>query len=383
VEQLGLWSGGEAWDVFVPAGGGGLVSGIGVGLKAAGARVKVVGVQPKAAPYLHTFFYGGDIEKVVETPTIADGLSGAVEAGSITFGLLRDAVDAFALVSEEAIWDAIRWAERRRRSVEPSAAVALAAALKRRRGGWPCSAAERRSCCSGETATMERIDVWTMDELMCVCISRQVRDGEVVAQGLATPIVAAGYLLAWHTHAPHIYFASAIGQSICREGAPLGLARVEALWLGRALASFGFVQVAADLLPRMRPKEFFRPAQVDAAGNFNNIAFGRDYSRPRLRLPGTGGIPDVTPVSDEIYLYVPRHSRVTFVPRLVLSGLGHHPARRRRQGHIVSDLGSSTSPMADAADPYPPGSDTREGPVQDGLPSAGRTRASRDPAALG
>lgn len=131
VEQLGLWSGGEAWDVFVPASGGGLVSGIGVGLKAAGARVKVVGVQPKAAPYLHTFFYGGDIEKVVETPTIADGLSGAVEAGSITFGLLRDAVDAFALVSEEAIWDAIRWAEREAGEViEPSAAVALAAALE-------------------------------------------------------------------------------------------------------------------------------------------------------------------------------------------------------------------------------------------------------------
>jgi acyl CoA:acetate/3-ketoacid CoA transferase beta subunit len=177
---------------------------------------------------------------------------------------------------------------------------------------------------------------------MCVCIARQVRDGEAVAQGLATPIVAAGYLLAWHTHAPHLYFASAIGQSLCREGAPLGLARVEALWLEKALAHFGFVQAAADLLPRMRPKEFFRPGQVDAHGNFNNIAFGREFVAPRLRLPGTGGIPDVTPVMTEIQLYVPRHSRVTFVPRLdFLSGLGHHPARRHGAGppYLVSDLG--------------------------------------------
>lgn len=184
--------------------------------------------------------------------------------------------------------------------------------------------------------------MWTVDELMCACISRQVRDGEVVAQGLATPLVAAGYLLAWHTHAPHLYFASAIGQSICREGAPLGLTQVEALWLGKALATFGFVQVAADLLPRVRPKEFFRPGQVDAAGNFNNISLGRDYSRPRLRLPGTGGIPDVTPVLSDIYLYVPRHSRVTFVPQLdFLSGLGHHPARRQGAGprYLASDLG--------------------------------------------
>jgi acyl CoA:acetate/3-ketoacid CoA transferase beta subunit len=183
---------------------------------------------------------------------------------------------------------------------------------------------------------------YTIDELLCVCISRQVRDGEVVAQGLATPLVAAGYLLAWHTHAPNIFFASAIGQSLCREGAPLGLSNVEALWLDRAVATFGFVQASADLLPRVRPKEFFRPAQVDEHGNFNNIAFGDDYRRPRLRLPGTGGIPDVTPVLSEIHLYVPRHSRVTFVERLdFLSGLGHHPSRRRGAGprYLVSDLG--------------------------------------------
>ncbi len=43
---------------------------------------------------------------------------------------------------------------------------------------------------------------WTIDELMCTCIARQVRDGDILAQGLATPLVAAGYMLAWHTHAP-------------------------------------------------------------------------------------------------------------------------------------------------------------------------------------
>lgn len=183
---------------------------------------------------------------------------------------------------------------------------------------------------------------WTIDDLLCVCIANQVEDGEVVAQGLATPLVAAGYLLAKHTDAPNLYFASAIGQSICSEGAPLGLATIEALWLDRSMGSFGFVQAAADLLPRIRPKEFFRPAQVDPRGNFNNIAFGKDYQKPRLRLPGTGGIPDVTPVISDIYLYVPRHSRVTFVPELdFMSGLGHHPDRRRGQGplYLVTDLG--------------------------------------------
>jgi acyl CoA:acetate/3-ketoacid CoA transferase beta subunit len=183
---------------------------------------------------------------------------------------------------------------------------------------------------------------FTIDELMVACISRQVVDGEILAQGLATPLVAAGYLLAWRTHAPNVGFASAIGQSLCQDGAPLGLATIESLWLDRALVTYGFVSAAVDMLPWVRPKEFFRPGQVDAAGNFNNIALGNDLRRPRLRLPGSGGIPDVTPVLSDICLYVPRHSRVTFVERLdVKSGLGHDPARRRGSGarYLVSDLG--------------------------------------------
>lgn len=187
----------------------------------------------------------------------------------------------------------------------------------------------------------------TPEEIMVACIARQIRDGETVAQGLATPIVAAGYLLARRTHAPHLYFASAIGQGICRTPAPLGLTRVESLWLDFSLAYVGFVRAAADVLPTLRPKEFFRPAQIDQYGNFNNIGFGKNYIReghksPRLRLPGSGGIPDVTTFIDDIYLYVPRHSRLTFVANLdVQSGLGHHPKRTHGAGpcYLITDLG--------------------------------------------
>jgi glutaconate CoA-transferase subunit B len=183
---------------------------------------------------------------------------------------------------------------------------------------------------------------YTPDEMMVVCMSRQVKDGEVVAQGLATPLVAAAYLLARYTHAPNLYFASAIGQGVCREPAPLSLSRIEELWLDRALTHTGFVRAAADVLPTLRPKEFFRPGQIDRNGNFNNIAFGKSYQHPRLRLPGTGGIPDVTTFINDIHLYVPRHSRLTFVTKLdFCSGLGHNPARTRGSGprYLVSDLG--------------------------------------------
>ena len=187
----------------------------------------------------------------------------------------------------------------------------------------------------------------TPDEYMVVCISRQIRDGETVVQGLATPLVAAGYLLARLTHAPNLYFASAIGQAMCREAAPLQINRVEELWLDRSLLNIGFARVALDILPSLRPKEFFRPGQVDPHGNFNNIAFGTDYittgrNSPLMRLPGSGGIPDVTTFLDDICLYVPRHSRVIFVPELdVCSGLGCSPKRQHGSNptFLVSDLG--------------------------------------------
>jgi acyl CoA:acetate/3-ketoacid CoA transferase beta subunit len=182
----------------------------------------------------------------------------------------------------------------------------------------------------------------TVDELICVCIARQVADGDVLAQGIATPLVMAGYLLAKHTHAPNVSFASAIGNAMVDEPGAVGLARVEELWLGRALMTFGFAQAACELLPRFQPKEFFRPAQVDAAGNFNNVVIGTDYDHPRMRLPGCGGIADVTAYYREIYLYVPRHSRVVFVEQVdFVSGLGHSEGRRSGAGpcYLVSNLG--------------------------------------------
>lgn len=183
---------------------------------------------------------------------------------------------------------------------------------------------------------------YSVDELMSVCIARRIQDGETVAQGIATPLVVAGYVLAKLAHAPNLRFASAIGQGICQDWAPLALAGVEAQWLDKALITVGFISVAADLLPRLHPLEYLRPAQVDARGNFNNIAIGQDYRLPRMRLPGAGGIPDVSVVYTAMHLYVPRHSRAVFVPKVdFVSGLGHDPARTHGRGpvYLLSDLG--------------------------------------------
>lgn len=183
---------------------------------------------------------------------------------------------------------------------------------------------------------------YTIDELICVCISRQVRDGDVWAQGINTPLVSAGLILGKLRYAPSARFTSAIGQALVQDWGPLSVTRIEDLWVGKGLIHLGFAAGAAEILPKFRPKEFFRPAQVDRRGNTNNIAFGKEYHKPRMRLPGSGGIPDVTPLYDHAHLYVPRHSRLTFAEEIdFISGLGHAPQRRTGGGprYLVSDLG--------------------------------------------
>ncbi len=183
---------------------------------------------------------------------------------------------------------------------------------------------------------------YTIDELISVCISRQVRDGDVWAQGINTPLVSAGLILGKIRHAPRARFTSAIGQALVQDWGALGIASIEDLWVGKGLVHLGFATGAAEILPKFQPREFFRPAQVDQHGNLNNIAFGKHYQRPRMRLPGSGGIPDVTPCYDHTYLYVPRHSRLTFAKKIdFISGMGHAPQRKmgRGPGYLVSDLG--------------------------------------------
>jgi hypothetical protein len=68
------------------------------------------------------------------------------------------------------------------------------------------------------------------DDLMRISISRQVGEGRVLAQGIATPLVAAGYLLAKLAHALDATLALAIGNTLCPEAASLGLTRTKELW---------------------------------------------------------------------------------------------------------------------------------------------------------
>lgn len=118
----------SAW--VVPAGGGGLVSGIGSALAKITPRPRLIAVQSEASAFLYAIFNGREQESVQDLPTLADGLAGPVEKGSVTIPMVRSLVDDFVLVSEADIQQAIRFAwQTYGEIIEGSAAAALAAVL--------------------------------------------------------------------------------------------------------------------------------------------------------------------------------------------------------------------------------------------------------------
>ncbi|MGE5225236.1 MAG: threonine ammonia-lyase [Omnitrophica WOR_2 bacterium] len=114
----------------VPVGGGGLISGIGAALETVIPRPRLVGVQSEASPFLHAQYHRGTQEGVVELPSLADGLAGEVEPGSLTFSLVKQYADDFVLVSEAEIAGAVAFAwQQYSEKIEGAAACALAAVI--------------------------------------------------------------------------------------------------------------------------------------------------------------------------------------------------------------------------------------------------------------
>ena len=118
----------QARTLIVPAGGGGLISGVGIAAHGIDPSITVYGVQSVASPALHAALAAGQLVPVNVHASLADGLAGNVEAGSITFELIRAHVAQIALVEETAIADAMRRVlEDEHVLVEGSAAVGVAA----------------------------------------------------------------------------------------------------------------------------------------------------------------------------------------------------------------------------------------------------------------
>jgi len=118
--------------VLVPVGGGGLIGGVGLAVKAIIPGARVIGVQAKETPAMMAALAAGHRVVVPAASTIADGIA-VRRVGAHTFDLARRYVDEVVSVGEEEIANAILLLlEIEKTVVEGAGAVALAALVNAR-----------------------------------------------------------------------------------------------------------------------------------------------------------------------------------------------------------------------------------------------------------
>jgi threonine dehydratase len=123
--------------VVAPLGGGGLASGLGLwASRRAGTRV--IAAEAERSQAFRAALEAGGIVPIQAEPTLADGLGGNVEPGSVTFELVRDHVAEVVCTPEAEIEDAVRFMATAVGVVcEGAAGAAVGAARAGRAGDGP------------------------------------------------------------------------------------------------------------------------------------------------------------------------------------------------------------------------------------------------------
>jgi glutaconate CoA-transferase subunit B len=176
---------------------------------------------------------------------------------------------------------------------------------------------------------------FTTEELIVVCLAREMKDDEVGIQGAATPFGAAAVQLARLTHAKGLMY-------YCMNGWDPQVYTLNRLadYLQTTQSSICIPDLEDMVSAIQRGKldfEVVRPGQIDQFGNMNNSVIG-DHKKPVLRFPGAIGVPDTTCFVGRLIVYHPRHSTRVFVEKVdFVSSFGHPPggAKKRKALGII------------------------------------------------
>lgn len=117
---------------YVTVGGGGLISGIAAKLKTSEpGKWRIVGCLPSNSATMYESVRFGRVVDIVSSPTLSDGSAGGLQPGTITLDLCGNLVDAWAMVTEREIGNAMaRVFSEQRKVLEGAAGVAVAGFLR-------------------------------------------------------------------------------------------------------------------------------------------------------------------------------------------------------------------------------------------------------------
>jgi glutaconate CoA-transferase, subunit B len=153
---------------------------------------------------------------------------------------------------------------------------------------------------------------YTTDEMMTVEAARQLSDGDVCFVGIGLPSAAAN--LARLTHAPEIVLIYESG-TIGAEPDVLPLSIGDSELADTSLTVVSVPEIFRYWLQGGRVDVgFLGAAQIDRFANINTTVIG-DYFKPKVRLPGAGGAPEIAGQAGQVFIVL-RQSPKAFVDKL-------------------------------------------------------------------
>jgi glutaconate CoA-transferase subunit B len=190
------------------------------------------------------------------------------------------------------------------------------------------------------------VSEFSTDDFMTVAAARALNDGDTLFVGIGLPSTAAN--LARRTHAPGlvlIYESGCIGSKPTR--LPLSIGDGEL-----AMTADSVVSVTEIFNYWLQPGRievgFLGAAQIDRYCNINTTVIGGSYDKPKVRLPGAGGAPEIAASCGEVVVIVRQNERtfrekVDFVTSV---GYGDGPGYREKLGlrgkgpvKVITDIG--------------------------------------------
>jgi threonine dehydratase len=113
--------------IVVPIGGGGLISGVAMAMKAHNPKIRVIGVESSDGPAMQASLKAGSLQ-TIECNTVIDGLR-VRRCGELNFSVVQRFVDEIVTLPDRDIFDAVVWTMERCKLVVEAAAAAPVAAL--------------------------------------------------------------------------------------------------------------------------------------------------------------------------------------------------------------------------------------------------------------
>jgi glutaconate CoA-transferase subunit B len=168
------------------------------------------------------------------------------------------------------------------------------------------------------------------EDMMVIEAARWISDDDICFVGIGLPSLAVN--LARHTHAPHarlIYESGPIGSKPTTPPLSIGdgelaetadfnvsVPEMFSYWLQGGRIDVGFLGAA----------------QIDPRGNLNSTVIG-DYDRPKVRLPGAGGAPEIATNVRDVFVLI-KHT-----PKTLVANLDFLSSSGRNVRAVITDIG--------------------------------------------